>query len=79
MAIRERKEELHVLRNSRTGLLDALERRLAGEEVAVGLDRGDSVRDLAALGDAPDRDLLAVRRDRGRDLRTGALQLRRGG
>jgi len=35
----EGKEELDVLRHGRAGLLDARQRRLAGEEVAVGLDR----------------------------------------
>jgi len=44
----EREEELDVLLHGGAGLLDALERRLAGEEVAVRLDRGDPVRDLAA-------------------------------
>ena len=53
----EREEELDVLLHGRARLLDALERRLAGEEVAVRLDRGDAVRDLAALGGPPDRDL----------------------
>ena len=41
--------------------------------VATGL------RDLAALGGPPDRDLLAVRCDRRLDLRAGALQFRRCG
>src|SRR5262249_19676945 len=75
----ERKEELDVLRHRRTRLLDAVERRLAGEEVAVGLDRGDPIRDLAALGGPPGRDLASVRGDRGRDLRACALELCRSG
>src|SRR5689334_15141321 len=73
----EAEEEQDVLRHGRIGLLDARQRGLAGEEVAVGLDRGDAVCDLAALGGAPAPDLAAVRSDRRLDLRARALQLRR--
>src|SRR5215813_11065774 len=45
----EGQEELDVLLHRRACPLDAVERRLAGQEVAVGLDAGDTVRDLAAL------------------------------
>ena len=78
IAIEEREEELDVLRDGRVRLLDLLERRLAGEEVAVGLDRGDPVRDLRGLGRLPERDLAPVGGDRRRELRAGALQRRRG-
>ena len=46
----EGEEELDVLLDRRVRLLDPFERRLAGEEVAVGLDRRDPLRDLGGLG-----------------------------
>ena len=79
IAIRKREEELDVLLDGRVRVLDLVERRLAGEEVAVGLDRRDPVRDLAGLGRLPERDLAPVGGDRRRELRARALQRRRGG
>ena len=72
----EGEEEQDVLPDGRVRPLDLLERRLAGEEVAVGLDRGHPVCDLRRLGCLPDRDLAPVGGDRRCEHRTRALQRR---
>jgi hypothetical protein len=50
------------------------ERGLAGEEVAVALDRRNPVRDLPGLGFAPERDLAPVGGDRRGDLGAATFQ-----
>src|SRR5262249_5645692 len=75
----ERKEELDVLAHGGVRLLDLVERRLPGEEVAVGLDRGNPCRELRRLRRLPERDLAPVGRDGRLELRAPALQRRRGG
>jgi hypothetical protein len=75
----KREEELDVFPDRRVRRLDLLERRLAGEEVAVGLDRGDPVCDLGGLGCLPERDLLPVGGGRRLELRALCLQRRRCG
>src|SRR5262245_39372630 len=70
----EDEEELDVLLDGWIRLLYPFERRLAGEEVAVGPDCSDPVRDLGVFSRPPERDLVPVGGDRRLELRAGLLQ-----